>query len=222
MNSYLIYAVGFASQILFAARLMVQWVKSEKAGRVLSPTLFWQLSLMASLLMMVYGVLREDFVILLGQGLSYFVYLRNLQFKKALTLIPFYIKIILILFPLLAALFLSLSSTHNLLQILENPDISLQLLIWGSLGQVIFAFRFVYQWYYSERAKKSIMPLGFWTISAIGSLIIISYAWFRLDPILFMGQIFGIIIYSRNIFIHNKSHALNAAKSNQAPNRSFS
>jgi lipid-A-disaccharide synthase-like uncharacterized protein len=66
------------------------------------------------------------------------------------------------------------------------------------------------------------MPLGFWTISAIGSLIIISYAWFRLDPILFMGQIFGIIIYSRNIFIHNKSHALNAAKSNQAPNRSFS
>jgi len=216
MNSYIIYAVGFVSQILFATRLIVQWVKSEKAGRVLSPTLFWQLSLMASFLMMVYGVLREDFVIILGQGLSYFVYFRNLQLKKALTLIPIYVKVILLLFPLLAVLFLSLSNTHSLLQILGNPDISIQLLIWGSLGQVIFSFRFVYQWYYSERAKESVMPLGFWTISAIGSLIIISYAWFRLDPILFMGQIFGITIYSRNIFIHHKFISVNRASSSHS------
>lgn len=31
--------------------------------------------------------------------------------------------------------------------------------------------------------------------------MIISYAILRLDPILFIGQIFGIFAYSRNLFI---------------------
>ena len=66
MNQYVIFSIGFLSQILFSARLLVQWISSEKAGRILSPLLFWQLSIFASFLMMVYGILRNDLAIIFG------------------------------------------------------------------------------------------------------------------------------------------------------------
>jgi lipid-A-disaccharide synthase-like uncharacterized protein len=210
MSGIVIYVVGLGAQLLFASRLLVQWSKSEKAGRVLSPTLFWQLSLIASFMMLVYGVLREDFVILLGQVVSYFVYIRNLQYKKAWQLIPIYFKVVVILFPLSATIFLVFSNSYSLLQIFNNPEVPFTLLIWGSLGQAVFTFRFLYQWYYSELSKRSVLPLGFWIISTAGSVIIISYALFRSDPVLLIGQIFGFGIYTRNIYIYFRSTALNA------------
>lgn len=214
MNDYWIYGVGFCAQLLFAARLLIQWIKSEKAGRILSPTLFWQLSLLASILMVVYGILRADFVVILGQVFSYFVYIRNLQYKNAWKLIPHHFKILVVIFPIAAISYLWFSHSSNLLQILHNPEISTLLLVWGSLGQFIFTFRFVYQWYVSEGIKKSILPLEFWLISITGSLIIVSYAIFRVDPVLFLGQIFGIFIYARNILIFYKGKPVSASKVN--------
>lgn len=212
MNDYLIYAIGFGAQLLFAARLLVQWIKSEKAGRVLSPTLFWQLSLLASFLMLVYGILRDDFVILLGQILSYFVYIRNLQYKNAWRLIPMYFKVVVVIFPFLAAAYLGLSTTHGFFQILKNPEVSLVILLWGSLGQVIFTFRFLYQWYYSEKVNRSVLPMGFWIISICGSVIILSYALYRADPVLFIGQLFGSVVYIRNIYLHSRNTQLTQSR----------
>ena len=203
------------AQAIFSARLLIQWIKSERAGRVLSPTIFWQLSLIASFLLMVYGILRDDLVIILGQILSYFIYIRNLQYKSAWDYIPRYFKIITIAFPFASMLWLGLGISHNLTTILGNQDISLGILMWGSAGQIVFTLRFVFQWYYSEKAKKSILPLGFWIISFMGSLMIISYAIYRLDPVLFLGQAFGTIIYSRNIFLKTKSPE-KLAKSNNS------
>ncbi|HFQ79900.1 MAG TPA: lauroyl acyltransferase, partial [Desulfobacterales bacterium] len=57
MNQYFVYGVGFLAQLLFSARLLVQWLFSERAGRVMSPLLFWQLSIVASFILMVYGIL---------------------------------------------------------------------------------------------------------------------------------------------------------------------
>ena len=74
-------------------------------------------------------------------------------------------------------------------------------MIWGGLGQAVFTFRFVYQWYHSERLKESVIPNGFWVISLAGSLMIISYAIFRLDPVLIIGQLFGVVAYSRNFYL---------------------
>jgi lipid-A-disaccharide synthase-like uncharacterized protein len=31
--------------------------------------------------------------------------------------------------------------------------------------------------------------------------MVLSYAIFRKDPVLFVGQLFGLIVYSRNIFL---------------------
>ena len=48
MNPYLVFLIGIAAQILFSGRLLVQWIASERAKKVLSPTLFWQMSMAAS------------------------------------------------------------------------------------------------------------------------------------------------------------------------------
>ena len=63
MNVFLIYGLGFLSQILFFARNIAQWFLSEKEGKVISPAIYWQISLAASVLMFIYGVLRNDFAI---------------------------------------------------------------------------------------------------------------------------------------------------------------
>ena len=62
-----------------------------------------------------------------------------------------------------------------------------------------------YQWIYSEKKKESLLPLGFWILSATGSILIICYAVLRKDPVLFTGHIFGSIVYLRNIRLIKKS-----------------
>ncbi|MFD2245826.1 lipid-A-disaccharide synthase N-terminal domain-containing protein [Pontibacter ruber] len=201
----LIYSIGLLAQVLFSARLLVQWIQSERAGRVLSPTSFWTASILASMLLMVYGVLRDDLVIIGGQLISYFIYLRNLKLKQQWDRLPWLVQSIAITFPFFGLFWMLFSDTHSFAYILEHSRISGALIAWGGLGQVIFTLRFVYQWYHSERLQQSVIPNGFWLISLIGSLMIISYAIFRLDPVLFIGQIFGIVVYTRNLMLGLRS-----------------
>jgi lipid-A-disaccharide synthase-like uncharacterized protein len=69
---------GLAAQFLFAARFIVQWLASERAGRSVMPLAFWFFSVGGGILTLVYGLIRREPVIILGQGLSIFIYLRNL------------------------------------------------------------------------------------------------------------------------------------------------
>lgn len=203
-----IYVIGFLAQILFAARLLLQWLKSEKAKRVLTPELFWELSLMASFLLFVYGWLRNDFAIMLGQILAYFIYIRNMQLQNSWKKLPKLIRWFLAIFPLVIIVYSFNNNTYDLDRLFKNEAISINLLIWGSLAQLVFTFRFVYQWFYSEKQKESTLPNGFWILSLIGSLMILSYAILRKDPVLFIGQIFGFVVYSRNLMIAFKSNQL--------------
>ena len=197
----LIYGVGLAAQILFSARILSQWLMSEKAGKVLSPNSFWTTSVVASILLMIYGALRHDIVIVGGQLISYFIYLRNIKLKNIWDNISPPFRWGAILFPFAAMAWLLLSETYSFSYIMEHSKISSTLIAWGGLGQIVFTLRFVYQWYYSERLQESVIPLGFWIISLGGSLMIISYAVLRLDPVLFIGQVFGLAAYSRNFYI---------------------
>ena len=81
MSAY-IYIIGFLAQALFSARILVQWVMSERAKRVVSPSIFWILSIIASYMLFIYGFLRDDFAIMLGQVISYYVYIWNLNEKE--------------------------------------------------------------------------------------------------------------------------------------------
>lgn len=208
MGNIIIYGIGFLAQGLFAARLIVQWIKSEHAKQSLSPTIFWQLSILASWLLFFYGLLRDDFAIILGQVITYFIYIRNLQLKGKWEKLPLLSRLFCLVSPIVAFayMFINLESKIDLL--FYNQDIPLWLLIWGSFGQLIFTFRFVYQWVYSEKEGESVLPLGFWIISLIGAIMILSYAIYRTDPVLLLGQGLGTFIYIRNIILIKKTSPL--------------
>lgn len=202
MDYYVIMGLGMVAQALFAARFIVQLTKSELAGKVVSPTVFWQLSLLASLMLVIYGFLRNDIVIIGGQAVSYYIYIRNLQLKDHWSKFPTALRIGFLLIPAIMLFSLLLFSFESLNGIFNNPDIPVLLLTYGTIGQIVFILRFVVQWIYSEKKKESGFPPSFWIISLTGSLMIIGYAIIRKDAVLFIGHFFGTLIYARNLFLH--------------------
>jgi len=204
MHGIAIMAVGFLAQAFFSVRILVQWILSERARCVLSPTLFWVLSLAGSYLLCLYGWLRDDFAIVLGQFISYYIYLWNLKLKGVWAKTHPFLRIVLLLTPVVALLAMLSNAEVVVQNFFHNDKVPLWLLVFGSAGQVIFTLRFVYQWLYSRRDMRSELPAGFWIISLVGSLAIVSYAVIRLDPVLIVGQSFGIVAYTRNLIILRK------------------
>lgn len=200
MNSIGLLSLGFLAQGLFSARFIIQLISSEKAGKVLSPIIFWQLSIFASFLLMVYGAFRHDIVIVGGQVFGYYIYIRNLQLQNSWDKFPKWIRVFIVVMPFVFFGYL-FSGDFSFPDLFSNPEIGTLLLTWGSIGQVFFTGRFFAQWYYAEQKKESHFPVSFWYISIIGAVMIASYAIFRKDAVLFIGQAFGILVYARNISI---------------------
>ena len=92
----------------------------------------------------------------------------------------------------------------NYLSSLSNFEILF--LIIGFLGQGLFASRFIVQWIYSEKKGESSIPLIFWYLSIFGGIGLLTYAIFRKDPVIIMGQLFGIFIYLRNLILIYKNN----------------
>lgn len=200
----IIFGLGILGQLLFSARLILQWILSEKAKKVLSPSIFWELSLAASYLFCIYGFLRHDFAIVLGQIIAYYIYIWNLNKKGIWKHWNILLRALLIATPFIVALILSDDGPELYRHFFQNEEIPLWLLLFGSAGQIIFTFRFIYQWLYSRKREESLLPMGFWLISLVGSIIIVTYAIYRRDPVLILGQSPGVIVYCRNIYLSMK------------------
>ena len=87
----------------------------------------------------------------------------------------------------------------NYLNSLSNIEIFF--LCIGFLGQGVFASRFIVQWIYSEKKGESYIPIIFWYLSIFGGIGLLTYAIFRKDPVIILGQTFGIFIYLRNLIL---------------------
>ena len=212
----LLYVIGFLAQLFFSARILLQWILSERARRVVSPALFWILSLAGSYLLFVYGWMRDDFAIVLGQIIAYYIYIWNLRIKGLWKRIPMAVRILLALTPVVAVGFACAHIDAFVRDFFRNEAVPLWLLLFGSAGQVIFTLRFVYQYSYSRRRGESILPIGFWVLSLTGSAIIVAYGIVRLDPVLILGQSVGFVAYTRNILIHKKDRNSTAATAHRA------
>ncbi len=200
MDSILIIGLGFLAQGLFFIRTIAQWFKSEKEGVVISPSIYWQISLLASILMLTYGILRHDFAIVVGQSLVYWIYVRNLQLKRVWKRMHLVTRSLALLVPF--GYWIWLIFTGNIRSIFHNENVPFFWMIWGTIAQLVFISRFFYQWFHSEKEKESILPLGFWIISTFGSLMIFTYSIARVDPVLFASHSLGLFVYTRNILLH--------------------
>lgn len=74
----------------------------------------------------------------------------------------------------------------------------------GLLGQLMFTGRFIVQWIASEKAGRSVVPVAFWYFSIFGGLIVLAYGIHKLDLVIILGQMPGVVIYSRNLWLIHK------------------
>jgi lipid-A-disaccharide synthase-like uncharacterized protein len=72
-------AFGMLAQLVFTARFLVQWIASEREGKSVMPIAFWFLSMTGGMMTLVYGIVKREPIIILGQALSIFIYLRNVM-----------------------------------------------------------------------------------------------------------------------------------------------
>ncbi len=72
----------------------------------------------------------------------------------------------------------------------------------GWLGNATFSSRFVVQWYATERSKKVVVPVAFWWLSLLGSLLLLIYAFRQKDSVFVYAYLFPWIPYTRNLIIH--------------------
>ena len=68
-------AFGVVAQLLFTARFVVQW----RAGRSVIPVAFWILSIVGGGMTLIYGLVRREPIIIMGQILAVAIYVRNLM-----------------------------------------------------------------------------------------------------------------------------------------------
>jgi lipid-A-disaccharide synthase-like uncharacterized protein len=67
------------AQLVFTARFLVQWIASERAGQSVMPMAFWLLSIVGGMMTLLYGIERREAVIIMGQVLAVFIYVRNMM-----------------------------------------------------------------------------------------------------------------------------------------------
>ncbi len=82
----------------------------------------------------------------------------------------------------------------------------------GLGGQLVFTGRFVVQWIVSERKKRSVIPVAFWYLSMVGSLVLLSYAIYKRDPVFILGFSLNSLVYVRNLWLIRRSGAVVAEK----------
>ena len=200
-QSLLVLSIGFLAQAFFSARMLVQWILSERARQVLSPSLFWIFSVAGAYLLCIYGWMRDDFSIILGQFISYYIYLWNLKEKGIWRRLYAVLRAVLLLTPVVAVLWVVTHNETFIDDLFRNENIPLWLICFGSAGQILFTLRFVYQLFYSRHKGQSVLPTGSWVISMAGSLLIVSYGIIRTVIVLILGQAGGLIAYARNLWI---------------------
>lgn len=98
----------------------------------------------------------------------------------------------------------------DLLKVRSVPE-----LVWvmvGFLGQALFSMRFLIQWFVSEKARQSVIPVAFWYFSVAGGVTLLAYAIWRADPVFILGQGGGLVVYARNLYFIYKHRAAEADK----------
>lgn len=74
----------------------------------------------------------------------------------------------------------------------------------GFAGQLAFSGRWIVQWLVSEKNRSSSVPVSFWWMSLVGSVMLFAYFVWRNDVVGVLGQTSGVVIYARNIQLIRK------------------
>ena len=71
--------VGFTGQVVFGCRFLVQWIASERRKESVVPRSFWHLSIVGSLINLVYGFGIREAPVISAYLVNFVPYIRNLM-----------------------------------------------------------------------------------------------------------------------------------------------
>lgn len=77
-------------------------------------------------------------------------------------------------------------------------------IIFGFAAQFVFFLRFAVQWWVSEKKKESVIPVSFWYLSLVGTIMILIYSIQRKDIVFIAASCLNSLIYIRNLALINK------------------
>jgi len=196
---------GFIGQLLFFMRFIIQWLYTEKYKKSAVPVSFWYFSILGSFMLLTYSVLIKDPIFIIGQSTGAIIYLRNISliYKERGTRshnFGFKMTIVLIIYFAFVGV-----AAYFYPDVPRKAKVSYTGVVFaiGIIAQSMFFMRFLVQWIYSEKVKKSTFPVMFWYFSMIGSLLLLIYSVLVHDPVFIAGQSVGLLIYFRNLYFIN-------------------
>lgn len=193
-------ALGYAGNGCYFARFFVQWLASERAGRSVTPRIFWKLSLLGTLLFGTYTWVRGEYVLLVGLMVNAGLYVRNLGLDRNPKLGP------RASLGIASLLFVSVVLASTWVR-RTDPDLALGWLMVVTLGQGIWGTRFLVQWWFSEREGRSHLPPVFWYVSLAGNLLLLAYALHLGDKVFILGFLPGPFLQARNIVLLRRARS---------------
>ena len=196
-----VQALGWAGQALFSARVLIQWLASERARRPVAPRIFWYLSAAGAVLMCAYCMMRGEIVLVPGYLVTLGVYVRNVwianQSSAATRAPPLYLVLVGIALAVVPSAF-------GLLDDHDRVPPTMPWLVVAIIGQTLWIGRFLVQWRHAERTGKSEFPAAFWWMTIAGSGLLTAYSMNRVDLPLIFGFVMSWVFPLRNLFLHHR------------------
>lgn len=200
--------IGFlGNNVLFTARSLIQWIASERARQSVAPKAYWWTSLTAAIIMILYSLQRATdpkfannptaLPFLIGYLITLVPYIRNLMLSYNL---PRRWHILSYIFS--ACVFLL---CMGLLARIRLPIIRSRWFFVGMTGSLIWYTRFLWQWFYAEREKRSAFPISFWYLSLTGATLNTLYSVLMRDIVFILGFIFTAVPITRNIILMKRN-----------------
>jgi lipid-A-disaccharide synthase-like uncharacterized protein len=191
--------IGLVANALFTARVIIQWIASERQRKSIAPVTFWWCSLIATVIMIFYSIQRFDVepgvvAFLLGYSINVLPYTRNLALiyapRRRWHVASYVLSAAIFLYSL------TFLRSFNLL-----PEGATAWVYLGLAGNAVWSTRFIPQWIYSEKKRQSVLPMWFWIWSLAGQMLCLAYALILHDLVFILGFLFNGIPIIRNIML---------------------
>jgi len=196
--------IGLVANCLFTARVIIQWAASEKQKKSIAPVTFWWASLAATNIMVFYSIQKVEAAFLLGYTINLVSYTRNLMLsypKPRLWNIMCYVITAIVFAGALGFLLYLAKSASLSAQVPSIVQTHGKWIYLGLVSNLIWSTRFIPQWIYSEKKRRSVLPLWFWIWSLIGQVFCLLYALILHDLVFILGFLFNGIPIARNIML---------------------
>jgi len=204
-------------QLCFAGRILLQWWRSEQAGRSVAPRGYWTWSLAGALFGSLGAAGQGERLLIPAFVISGALYLRNWLLsshsdepRRSSRFGGWQAAI----FGLLAsALLIALAPPVAR----EGSDALHLWLVLGVFGQTVWSLRFVLQWWSSERAGVSHFPASFWWLTLIGAFCNLAYTLWLGQPEFVIAYLFSWWPPIRNLQLMRRATRAGRASTTPSP-----